>query len=415
MEPIRFIHKRSKKNIIIFIHGFTGDQETWKHSNGNEFAQMLSEEKNISDNCDIAYFNYYTELIDVNKTKSMGGLLFSKIFGKTINVKKNIGVKQLSDFLKSSIEVYCSSYENIILIAHSMGGLVSKSYILNDLEEQLKTKVKLFLSLAVPHNGSNWALIGNALLKKNPQILDLTPLSGFLTTINNNWVQQKDKVPRTIYFYGQFDNVVDEASAIAYQVKKQHKIACNNDHFSISKPDSTSSIVYCGVKQKLEEFLKEIQYGEDMKPKKYSDDGELDNELFVLKLLIADVHNNLVLDAKQSFFTAEYMKKAVISAGYSTNDLAELYENIETLYKINFWKLTEGEIKSSNGLIATIYEQFLEKDKDFLKTSIPLINVNKKIGMLHQIANDYDKQIWWAREHSIKDIHEFRRVRDANE
>ncbi|PEA82443.1 ABC-three component system protein [Bacillus pseudomycoides] len=376
---------------------------------------MLSTEKTISENFDIAYFNYFTEIIDVNRTKSVGGLLFGKIFKKTINVKKNIGIKQLSEFLKSSIEVYCSDYENIILIAHSMGGLVSKAYILKDLEEQLKTKVKLFLSLAVPHNGSNWALIGNALLKKNPQILDLTPLSSFLNTINNNWIQQKDTVPRTIYFYGQFDNVVDEASAIAYQVTRQHKVACNNDHFSISKPDSTSSIVYCGVKQKLEEFLKEVQYGEDMRPKKYKDDGELDDELFVLKLLIADVHNKLVLDAKQYFFTAEYMKKAVISAGYSQNDLMELYENIETLYKINFWKITEGDENSSNRLITEIHEQILEKSKDFLKTSIPLINVNKKLGMLHQMANDYDKQIWWAREHSIKDIDEFRRARDANE
>ncbi|PED69143.1 hypothetical protein CN680_12155 [Bacillus pseudomycoides] len=376
---------------------------------------MLSTEKTISENFDIAYFNYFTEIIDVNRTKSVGGLLFGKIFKKTINVKKNIGIKQLSEFLKSSIEVYCSDYENIILIAHSMGGLVSKAYILKDLEEQLKTKVKLFLSLAVPHNGSNWALIGNALLKKNPQILDLTPLSSFLNTINNNWIQQKDTVPRTIYFYGQFDNVVDEASAIAYQVTRQHKVACNNDHFSISKPDSTSSIVYCGVKQKLEEFLKEVQYGEDMRPKKYKDDGELDDELFVLKLLIADVHNRLVLDAKQYFFTAEYMKKAVISAGYSQNDLMELYENIETLYKINFWKITEGDENSSNRLITEIHEQILEKSKDFLKTSIPLINVNKKLGMLHQMANDYDKQIWWAREHSIKDIDEFRRARDANE
>ena len=36
------------------------------------------------------------------------------------------------------------------------------------------------------------------------------------------------------------------------------------------------------------------------------------------------------------------------------------------------------------------------------------------MGMLHQIANDYDSEIWWAKEHSIKDINEFRRARDAN-
>ena len=29
MEPIKFINERDK-NLIIFIHGFTGDQETWE-------------------------------------------------------------------------------------------------------------------------------------------------------------------------------------------------------------------------------------------------------------------------------------------------------------------------------------------------------------------------------------------------
>ena len=72
------------------------------------------------------------------------------------------------------------------------------------------------------------------------------------------------------------------------------------------------------------------------------------------------------------------MKKAVISGGYSLSELEELYENIETLYTINFWKLSEGGIESSNKLIAIIYDQILEKHKDFLKTSIPLINVKRK-------------------------------------
>ena len=82
---------------------------------------------------------------------------------------------------------------------------------------------------------------------------------------------------------------------------RQHKIACNNDHFSISKPDSKNSIVYRGVKQKIEEFIREIQYAENMQPRKFNDDGELDDELFVLKLLIADVHQRLVSGAKQNF------------------------------------------------------------------------------------------------------------------
>ena len=81
---------------------------------------------------------------------------------------------------------------------------------------------------------------------------------------------------------------------------RQHKIACNNDHFSISKPDS-KIVLYIVGKTKIEEFIREIQYAENMQPRKFNDDGELDDELFVLKLLIADVHQRLVSGAKQNF------------------------------------------------------------------------------------------------------------------
>lgn len=54
-------------------------------------------------------------------------------------------------------------------------------------------------------------------------------------------------------------------------------------------------------KTKIEEFIREIQYAENMQPRKFNDDGELDDELFVLKLLIADVHQRLVSGAKQNF------------------------------------------------------------------------------------------------------------------
>jgi len=414
MKPIEFISKNNKKNILIFIHGFTSGKDTWVNSHGESFPKMLSDEKIIDENFDIAYFNYFTKLMDFKKIKTASRLM-NVMFGKTKKSQKNIGIRQLSDFLKSTIEVYCSSYENIVLVAHSMGGLISKAYILNELNEELSTNVKLFLSLAVPHNGSNWANIGNQLLRENPQVVDLRPLSEFLNKVNNSWIQRKDNLPHTIYIYGQYDDAVDETSAIAYQVTRQHKMACDDDHFSISKPESKDSMVYVGVKQKLEEFLKTINYADEMTNRKYKDDGNLDDELFVLKLLIADIHNSLVSDAKQTFFNAEYMKKAIINKGYNLNDLEELYDNIERLYKINFGKFVGGKIKTSHEFVATIYEQIVEKDKDFLKISMPLVNANRKIGMLHQIANDLDKEIWWAKEHSINDIENFRRARDQHE
>ncbi|WP_066065230.1 ABC-three component system protein [Neobacillus soli] len=410
MNPISFITEKDKENLIIFVHGFTGDKSTWTNSDGKSFPEMLKEENEICKNFDIAYFDYFTKLVDLRKTR-LSTSFVGNLFGQSIKAKKNIGINKLGEFFKAAIDIYCSDYKNIIIVAHSMGGLVSKAYILNELKEYSNTKVKLFISLAVPHNGSNWAHIGKALFKKNPQIIDLKPLSELLKILNDEWIQIKVEKPKTIYYYGNFDDIVKEESAISYQVEKQFKIPCDEDHLSISKP-TKDSLVYQGVKKNLIEFITDLNFKKKMSSKSFEDDGKLDDEVFVLKLLIADVHNRTIKSAKETFFNAEYMKKALISKGYNLEDLRELYTKIEHLYGIFFNKLVEGEIKNSNQLVNKIYEQIIEKDMNYLKTTIPFLDAIKKTGMLHQLANNLDKDIWWEQNHSIKNIEDFRRARD---
>lgn len=412
--PIEFIKKDNMKNLLIFIHGFTSDSNTWTNSLKQAFPEMLLEEDFINNNFDVGYFNYFTKLIDFKKARFSKGIVRT-LFGNSSKSKKNVGIKNLSDHLKSSIDIYCPDYENIVLIAHSMGGLISKAFILDDINENENTKVKLFLSLAVPHKGSNWANIGGKLARKNPQVIDLKPLSEFLDKVNDEWIQQENSLPKTIYYYGQFDEIVEEQNAVSFQVGKKLKVACNYDHFDICKPETKDSIVYQGIKRNLDLFVKEMQYTEDMKPKIFVDDGKLDDEIFVLKLLIADIHKSLIDDSKQTFFNAEYMIRALISKGYNLDDLNELYSNIERLYRIYFVKFIEGEIKSSNELVVKIFENIIDRDKEFLKTTIPLIDANKKTGMLQQLANNLDKEIWWAKNQSIKNIDDFRKARDISE
>ncbi|MFP3471114.1 hypothetical protein R0J90_13815, partial [Micrococcus sp. SIMBA_144] len=63
-SPINFItdsKKGTKDNLIIFVHGFTGDSNTWVNSEGKSFAEMLLESPLIKKNFDICYFNYFTK------------------------------------------------------------------------------------------------------------------------------------------------------------------------------------------------------------------------------------------------------------------------------------------------------------------------------------------------------------------
>lgn len=407
MKPIQYIHQNNNKNLILFVHGFTGGIDTWGIEK-ESFPSMLVEDEVIASNFDLMCVNYYSKIVELHVPR-VAGKSFLRMFGRGKSaISKNIGIAELGEFLKSVVEFYCSPYKNVVIVAHSMGGLVTKSFLLNN--EIESKKVKLFLSLAVPHNGTDWAHLGEVLSKNHPQLIDLKPLSKTLNGINTKWIHNQAIMPRTIYFYGQYDDVVSVESAIAYENSEPTKVACIDDHYSITKPSSKDSLVYVAVRKYLVDFIVNSLSENEMLVKPFKDEGQLDNEIFVLKLLVADVHKTLVYNAKSTFFNAEYMRKFLIHQSIGVDELTALYSKIEHLYSIAFGKILGGTIKNSNDLITEIHQNILDEDKAFLKSTIPLIDAYHKTGMLHQLANDLEKDVWWAKENSINDL---QRLREA--
>lgn len=412
MSEFESIHKKGNKTIVLFIHGFTGSKETWVNNNKIELPNLLLEDEIISDNLDFAYLSYYTELMDFYGTKIATNYLMKMLGLKTTNTPKNLNIQQISDFIYSVINYNCSQYENIIIVAHSMGGIVAKSIILEELKKySISNKFKLFLSLAVPHNGTDWGKIGENLFK-NRQAIDLQPLSKTLTRINNDWVQQKTGLPKTVYFYGQFDEVVDESSAISYQYEIQDKVPCDDNHFSITRPDTKNRHVFRVIQMELIDFVSNIQQTETLELKEFIDVGQLDDETFVIRLLIADVHNVIINNAKQTFFNAEYMRKVVVNQGDGAiSKLTDLYQRIEAFYTIAFGKLLSRDLKDGSHLVTYVHDNLVKDNESLLKCSIPIIGGYQKMGMMHQLANKMEKDIWWARENNIQSIEEYRKKR----
>ena len=64
--------------------------------------------------------------------------------------RKNLPIEEISNLLSSQIKYKCSDHSNVILIGHSMGGLVAKKFLLDDLHENPNSKVKIYVSLATP-------------------------------------------------------------------------------------------------------------------------------------------------------------------------------------------------------------------------------------------------------------------------
>jgi hypothetical protein len=397
---IEFIHKTNRDTAILFIHGFTGGKETWKNSEHGYFFEQLLQIDIIKDNFDVAIFEYFTKLSSLfaDASSAVGRLksLFVNIQPKS---KKNISIEEISALLSSRIRFELSAYNNIIIVAHSMGGLVAKACILNDLRQGQPSKIKLLLSFAVPHLGANLATYGK-LLSNNKQINDLAPLSELCPTMNNEWVKYSFK-PDVKYFYGTYDQIVTKGSAIGTDNLPQDIIACDDDHLSICKPSGSSSIAIAATREFLTQFIQKSILESGLSAKRLDDTSQYKDEAFVLKLMLADVHNAAIKHSKEHFLNAEYARK-LFSSATDQDKLRLLYEKIRTLYQNSYEKFVSETGGNSTQLVNEIHQRIVSEDADYLKTALPLIHGLHKMGMLHQLANDLKNDVWWNEVQSIE-------------
>tara|TARA_R110000850_G_scaffold204342_1_gene330570 strand:+ start:382 stop:1239 length:858 start_codon:yes stop_codon:yes gene_type:complete len=278
-----------------------------------------------------------------------------------------------------------------------MGGLVTKSLISDELKKHGCTKVKLFLSLAVPHQGSHVAVLGG-LVSNNLQIDNLNPVHHFINTLNQQWIDLNDK-PLTKYFYGSYDQVVTKHSAVAIDKIEKDILSVAEDHNSISKPGSLNTIVCKGVCQFLEEAHKHALV-DDIGYQKLDSAVELNDELFVIKLIIADIENETRENAKELFFNAEYVRK-LFKSNNDKKQLKKLFDNIRQLYKDSYDGYLADDSINSGKLLAEVHTKITSQDAQLLKTLIPALQTYHKKGMLHQLANDSESDIWWSKNKII--------------
>ena len=154
---IFYQQRESSNSLILFIHGFTGDaEETWTNKNGQSFPVLLLKNGYISEHFDVASYNYFTTLLDLFADSKEKYRRIKNFIRKITHKKeRNLDIDELASNLSNHFRITLNQYDNIYIVAHSMGGLVAKCLIANELKKSGWSKVKLFLSLAVPHLGSD--------------------------------------------------------------------------------------------------------------------------------------------------------------------------------------------------------------------------------------------------------------------
>lgn len=193
---ITHIKDPNSDKCIVFIHGLGGGPGTF-----NKFTLYLETKWNIDYGIIVYYFTYYKNIFTSKFLSIIPSFLLFTI--KAFWSKRNT---DNANKLKLYIENNCIENKNIILVAHSMGGLVARQFLVECKRSQIDIRhIKMLCTYATPHNGSHLAKYASIvrlfyLFRKPydylstkinyricPQIGDLSNLNEFITKLNKDW------------------------------------------------------------------------------------------------------------------------------------------------------------------------------------------------------------------------------------
>ncbi len=213
---MNFKHQIANNNkLIVFIHGFMGSEKTWENTYINrKLYDFLLENNEIKENFDMALFTY----------------------DKCTSFFKSTPISHLVEFLDSEMKSKCYKYKKIILVGHSLGGIIAKDYILN-----YRNNVCLYFSVNSPHNGNSFLL--SKILFFNNQVKNLFSNSKYLKKLDEKY-RLSNEFPKSYFVYGLRDIIVKRNYAIPSSVRNENIIAIDTDHTGVVKPsDNNDSLL----------------------------------------------------------------------------------------------------------------------------------------------------------------------------
>lgn len=239
----KIVCNQKKDNIIIFVHGLTGDlKTTWTNEeSGSYWPNMICTDSDLK-NYDVAVVNYYSRIFNNKFTlKELGLWLNAEL--------SNIGI------------LGTNNYKNIIFIGHSQGSLVVRAAIKEENYKYNTKKVFLLVSLASPSKGSALATIGKVLVPTNTSFSNLASGDNYeVFVLNSSWQKLKGNT-KISCAYEKLDTsiigkVVDESSASA--ICQDAPVPFYANHISISKPKNKNDRIYIWTKNEILKAEKEI-------------------------------------------------------------------------------------------------------------------------------------------------------------
>lgn len=218
---------------IVFVHGLGGIiDETW-----GRFPEFLNQDKSIEHK--VLQYGYMSPNI-------------LKQFYQPAPTILNIANGLLTD-LKYKCDL---NNDDIILVGHSMGGLVIKRLLLRLKAKGINHKIKKICFFDVPHDGAGLANVGKYVAPLNRHMKSLCLNSSDLDDLNDQWVDNDlDKVYDIISVIDANETVVSSMSSKS--IFRSHEVETINEvnHSTIVKPNSANDTVVLILKR----FIKSLR------------------------------------------------------------------------------------------------------------------------------------------------------------
>ncbi|KQZ49146.1 hypothetical protein ASD63_31475 [Ensifer sp. Root558] len=162
------------------------------------------------------------------------------------------GLRDLADGFRTFLEERHRTKENILIVAHSLGGLIARHMIISALRRGHLKNIKKIALVASPSTGSQLANVGSVVSFAHRQLKQLCRDAQGLAAINIDWEQMKiEEAIQVKYILGGSDRVVPNESAAPYLGRDNKAVLINADHRSIVAPDDIDDIRYKTVKRFL--------------------------------------------------------------------------------------------------------------------------------------------------------------------
>lgn len=220
----------SNNSVIVFVHGVIGDPyDTWFNKETNNYWPKLVAEDADFDGVNIYTYGYSSALFE-----------------------KTLSISSLASEMKERLQADgVLSQSKIIFVAHSMGGIVVRQFLLRN-RESVANNVGFIYFLATPTTGSYFANLAS-IFSFNPQFKDmaLNDLDGYATNVILDW--QASTQMRDIPSYCVFESKnIGPAPVVPFYSASN---LCNREifstldnHIDIAKPNGRNALQYKGLK-----------------------------------------------------------------------------------------------------------------------------------------------------------------------